>query len=121
MKNASYLTTEAGKANAERFLKALKERRILAVIKSVSSTGMSRQVAFREISTTAEGNTHILQFDYFLNCLGYPYGKQGGIIVRGCGMDMIFNTLYNVCSTLKEAGFNVPEDFPRLADSYLTV
>lgn len=43
----AFLASEDGKMNAERFIKALKEERILCSVRSVSKSGMSRVIAFR--------------------------------------------------------------------------
>lgn len=112
----AFLASEDGKRNAERFIKALKEERILCSVQSVSKSGMSRVIAFREIAKCGKKFT-ILQFDWFLEQLGYT-AKNDGISVGGCGMDMIFHTLYSVAGTLKANGFKVPKDYMILADHY---
>lgn len=122
---AKFLQSENGKMNAERFIKALKEGRILVSIPHISSSGMSRVIRFREISKfESYGKTYpqILQFDWFLEQLGYCYDKNwDGIKIGGCGMDMVFATLDAVSSSLKYYGFDVPEDYTSLADNYLKV
>lgn len=122
---AEFLQSEDGKRNAERFIKALKEQRIVVSIPHVSSSGMSRIIRFREIHKYKSGNKYryaIYQFDWFFEQLGYCYDKNwDGIRVGGCGMDMVFHTLYSVCGTLKYHGFKVPKDYPHLADHYLKV
>lgn len=120
-----FLESEEGKRNAERFLKALKEGRIIVSIPHVSNTGMSRIIRFREVVNLRDANPPryaIYQFDWFLERIGYSYSRNwDGIRISGCGMDMVFNTLYNVCDELKVNGFDVPEDFSLLAESYLKV
>lgn len=117
-----FLQSEDGKRNAERFIKALKERRILCSVKHVSSSGMTRTIAMREVSVGKDGQVSILQFDWFFEQLGYRYDKNhNGISVGGCGMDMIFATINSIASTLQYRGFDVPEDYTCLADSYLSV
>lgn len=122
---AEFLQSEDGKRNAERFIKALKEQRIVVSIPHVSSSGMSRIIRFREIGKYKSGNKYhyaIYQFDWFFEQLGWSYDKDWyGIKVRGCGMDMIFHTLCSVCSTLKYHGFKVPKNCPSLAEDYLKV
>lgn len=83
-----FLQSEDGKRNAERFIKALKEKRIIACVKHVSSSGMSRDIAFREVVKTKYGYS-MLQFDWFFEQLGWPRSKNyDAIRVGGCGMDM---------------------------------
>lgn len=122
---AAFLASEEGIRNAKRFIKALKEQRIVVSIPHISSSGMSRIIRFREINRYKwESKTHycITQFDWFLEQLGWSYDKNwDGIRVGGCGMDMVFHTLYSVCGTLQHHGFKVPEAYPCLADDYLKV
>lgn len=122
---AAFLASEEGKWNAERFIKALKEQRIVVSIPHVSSSGMSRIIRFREINGYKSGNKYhyaIYQFDWFLEQLGYSYDKNwDGIKIGGCGMDMVFATLDAVSSSLKYYGFDVPEDYTSLADNYLKI
>lgn len=122
---AEFLQSEDGKRNVERFIKALKEQRIVVSIPHVSSSGMSRIIRFREIGKyKSSGKYHyiIYQFDWFFEHLGYCYDKNwDGIKVGGCGMDMVFHTLYSVCGTLKHYGFKVPANYTSLADDYLKV
>lgn len=118
----AFLESEDGKRNAERFIRALKERRFVCSIKHVSSSGMSRAISFCEMTSCAEGRKRrysLLQFNWFLGRIGYKYDDDyRAIRVGGCGMDMIFHTLYSVASTLEYYGFKVPKDWPRLADDY---
>lgn len=122
---AEFLQSEDGKRNAERFIKALKEQRIVVSIPHVSSSGMSRIIRFREINRykwDSKYHYSIYQFDWFFEQLGWSYDKNWeGIRVGGCGMDMVFHTLYSVCGTLKYHGFKVPKDYPHLTDNYLKV
>jgi len=112
----AFLASEVGKRNAERFIKALKEERILCSVQSVSKSGASKVIAFREIVKCGK-KFSILQFDWFLEQLGYT-AKNNGISIGGCGMDMIFHTLNSVAGTLKANGFKVPENYTILADHY---
>lgn len=117
-----FLQSENGMRNAERFIKALKEHRIVCSVKHVSSTGMSRTISFCEMHVGTMNRKkygQILQFNWFISQLGYTYDKnRDGIRVGGCGMDMVFNTLYNVAAELKRNGFKVPNDYASLADHY---
>lgn len=116
-----YLKSENGQMNAKRFIKALKEGRIICVVKHVSSSGMSRDIAFREVIKTKYGYS-MLQFDWFFEQLGWPRAKNyDAIRVGGCGMDMRFHVIYSVCSELKYYGFKLPKDWVSLADNFMSI
>lgn len=118
----AYLESEDGKRNAERFIKALREGRMVCSVKHVNSTGTSRVISFCEMkSWTVNRKRHwaIYQFNWFFKNLGFRYDDSWDAIrVGGCGMDMIFGTLYNVCGTLQYHGFKLPKDWSSLADHY---
>lgn len=120
----TYLQSEEGKSNAKRFIKALREKRIIATVKKVSSSGMSRDIFFGEVAISGKGKgryTHIYQFNWFFKQLGYNYTGNDTIRVGGCGMDMVFNTLYNVCGTLKYNGYKLPDNWSSLSEAYLYI
>lgn len=121
----TYLASEEGQMNAKRFIKALREKRIIATVKKVSSSGMSRDIFFGEVAISGKGGsryTHIYQFNWFFKQLGYNYNSgMDSIRVGGCGMDMIFNTLYGVCGTLKYNGFKLPDNWSSLSEAYLYI
>ena len=120
-KRAEYLQSEDGKSNAERFIKALKEGRLVCSVKHVSSSGMSRVISFCEVRKIGKTYT-LFQFNWFFKQLGWTYvDSWNAIRVGGCGMDMIFHTLYSVCSTLQYYGFKVPKDYSILADNYMRI
>ena len=89
--------------NAERYLKAIKERRMVNVIASVSKSGMSRTFKFNEVAKSGG----CFNFYSLFVMLGHPKarGNSGYFSVRGCGMDMIFHTNYCNIRTLKRLGF----------------
>ena len=118
---AEFLQSEDGKRNAERFIKALKEGRLVCSVKHVSSSGTSRIISFCEVSKV--GKTYTLyQFNWFFKQLGWTYvDSWHAIRVGGCGMDMVFYTIESVCSTLQYHGFKVPKDYMSLADNYMII
>ena len=100
--------TEQFIKQAKQYLKAIKENRMFCIIKSVSSNGMSRKIAF--FSTERNKNTHrYYQSNYNLlfNELGYKESKNnyGYFIINGCGMDMIFHTHNSIIKDLHRLGF----------------
>lgn len=114
---ASYLASETGKANAQRFIKALSEKRLLCTVKKVSSSGMSRQIFFGEMCFN-QTFSHVCQFNWFFKEIGFHYTNNDCISVSGCGMDMIFHSLTVACSILKENGFTLPDNYNSLCCDY---
>lgn len=71
-----------------------KNKRVYATVLHVSNTGMSRVIKFMVV--TRRGN--VLNINNLIHRItGYKHDNNYyGLRVYGCGMDMIFNTLYNV-------------------------
>ncbi len=85
------------------YLQQFRNKEIAAVIKSVSSSGMSRRIEFY-----ADGYNRI---GYSLAVLGnYSYNDKG-LRVDGCGMDMIFSVLskFNYFAAQKDTGKTIQE------------
>jgi len=73
---------------------------VYTAIKSVSSSGMSRQIACY-IAHDNDGKPRIKDITWFVSkACGLKIGSKGGLIVGGCGMDMAFNVVYNLDRTL---------------------
>lgn len=73
-----------------------KDKKCFAIVKSVSSSGMSRVIHF--VAITKNGDIYNLD-NMIHKITGDNFNKDyNGLRVYGCGMDMIFNTLYNVNS-----------------------
>lgn len=91
--------------DCERYVKAIKERRVICSIGSVSKSGMSRTIKFLECS---KGKTHYnyLNFFVFFKCLGYTESKAKDhyFSISGCGMDMIFHTNYTNSHYMEHLG-----------------
>ena len=91
--------------SAYRYIKAIKEGRMLCVIKSVSNSGMSRKLAFYECSKGVRQHNY-LNFYFLFKSLGYNWNRNvQGFQVNGCGMDMVFATNYNNIHALYQLGF----------------
>ena len=104
--------------DAQTYIKAIKEGRVICSVVSVSTSGMSRQIKFLscEVSNYKdEVSNYYRQFNSMLQCLGFRYNKNKYCIsVSGCGMDMIFHTNYTVIHSLKNMGFITKEDCEKL-------
>lgn len=72
-----------------------KDKKCFAIVKSVSSSGMSRVIHF--VAITKNGDIYNLD-NMIHKITGDNFKDYDGLRVYGCGMDMIFNTLYNVNS-----------------------
>ena len=93
MKGYSELSTWE-QEHVKKTYKAIKKGRIYASIESVSRTGMSRRIKFYRVeknriiqATNAVNYLRHQKWDYMVN--------DAGMKVTGCGMDMIFHTLYS--------------------------
>jgi hypothetical protein len=92
-------------------LQSVKDGEVYAYVKSVSASGMSRRILFYRINTdnyteNAINKPYMQRITAEIGWLSgeleqekYMQGSRGvyddGLMVRGCGMDMIFHTLYN--------------------------
>lgn len=70
--------------------KAILDGKVYASIVHVSSTGMMREIKFYTIKNDSLVNIT----DTISEMTGRKTGKRRGVKVTGCGMDMIFHTLY---------------------------
>lgn len=85
-------------SHAQRYVKAIKEGRVICSIGSVSKSGMSRTIKFVECSkNTRTGNYNYMNFWSLFKCLGYAEARNSRdyFSISGCGMDMIFHTNYS--------------------------
>ena len=74
-------------------MKKVKDKRVYARVTYVSSSGMSRGVTFRVITKKGE----LLRIDTYIHkILGYSWAREwsNGLVIGGCGLDVVFNTLY---------------------------
>lgn len=92
--------------NAKRYIKAIKENRMICSIGSVSKSGMSRTIKFVELAKSDDSDRHHLyNFYQFFDVLGYTKIKDSDYFrIGGCGMDMIFYTNYSIIHNLKSIG-----------------
>lgn len=92
--------------HASRYIKAIKERRVICNIASVSRSGMSRTMKFVECAKNHRRNEHnYLNFMVFFRMVGHNPDRNGYFRVNGCGMDMVFATNYNIIHKLHRLGF----------------
>ncbi len=92
--------------NAKRYIKAIKQGRVICNIESVSASGMSRTIKFLECSGSIKNGFSYLNFYTLFDNLGFTKVKNSQTFrVNGCGMDMIFHTNYTIIHDLQRLGF----------------
>ena len=100
-----------------RYIKAIKEARMICSIGSVSKSGMSRTIKFLEMSK-GENRHFLYNFYQFFDSLGYTKIKDSDYFrIGGCGMDMIFHTNYTIMHDLRRLGFINKEECDTLAQA----
>ena len=82
----------------KRLVKALKEGRLLVSVISVATSGMSRTLRVFELSKSKGRNKYYFANFYLLfKAHDFNFVKStNDIRVYGCGMDMVFATLYEI-------------------------
>ena len=107
--------------NATRYIKAVSEGRMMCVIDSVSRSGMSRVMHFSEFNIEREIG-RVYHFWNLFKALGYSESRnKNGFLINGCGMDMVFNTNYNIIHTLQNLGFLTKAQCDKLAQKTPTI
>ena len=118
-KNEYKIDIETFINNAKRYIKAIKENRMICAIGSVSKSGMSRNIKFVELAKSDTSDKHQLyNFYQFFDVLGYTKVKNSDYFrIGGCGMDMIFHTNYTIMHDLRRLGFINKEECDTLAQA----
>lgn len=120
--NNSYYEVSDFIRDAQTYIKAIKSRRMLCIIKSVSSSGMSRVIKFNSFEGTKTGGNYRQYWSLF-TVLGYKESKSNNsaFTIHGCGMDMVFHTNYSIIHKLGRLGFLNKEQVSHLAQQTPTV
>ena len=120
--NNEYYTVDQFISDAKRYIKAIKEGRIIVDIVSVSSSGMSRKMKFLECAKNKNSNTYrYLNFYGLFSCLGFSFGNRDNFQVSGCGMGMVFYTNYSNIHDLHRLGFITKKTCDSLSQNTPTV
>ena len=78
-------------------------------VKSVSSSGMSRQIACYIAYNNEQGQARVKEITWHIaKACDLKIGSKGGLVVGGCGMDMAFSVVYNLGRTLWPNGTPEP-------------
>ncbi|HDY67513.1 MAG TPA: hypothetical protein ENH85_06965 [Candidatus Scalindua sp.] len=108
IESRDYYSVDGFYNDAKRYVKAIKEGRVICSIGSVSRSGMSRTIKFVECSkNTRTGNYNFMNFYSLFHCLGYAQARneRDYFSISGCGMDMIFHTNYSNMHYMRSLGF----------------
>ena len=102
--------------SAKRYIKAIKQGRVICNIESVSSSGMSRNLKFMECNGNIKKGFHFANFFKLFKDLGFKTGRNSNAFrVSGCGMDMVFHTNYTIIHQLHQLGFITKKECSVLA------
>ena len=115
LKEESYYCTADLYNSIITYIKATKERRMLCVINKVSASGMSRTMMFH--STEKNKSEHYTRNYYSLfKAYGHIFrGRSYHATISGCGMDMVWNTNYNMIHWFRKLGFISKKQCDRLS------
>jgi hypothetical protein len=120
----TYYTAEQFHSDCVRYIKAIKEGRVICSIGSVSSSGMSRTIKFLECSyNSSRKNYNYYNFYALFRTLGFTRAGtyKDYFRIGGCGMDMIFHTNYTIIHKLHRLGFIDKKQCSSLAQDTPTV
>jgi len=104
--------------DADRYIKAVKENRLICSIPHVSSSGVSRDMKFFEMN---KGKTryNLMTFWALFKALGYSEARSNRDAFRigGGGMDMVFHTNYTNIHSFGRLGFLSAKQVEKLAQN----
>lgn len=110
-----YYSTDQFINDAQKWIEAIKEGRVICTVASVSKSGMSRKLKFLSCEPS-NGRFYYRQFNIMLECLGFKFDRKSwAITVNGCGMDMIFHTNYTIMYNFKSMGIITESECSSLA------
>ena len=100
-----YYSKEDFIKDCQTYIKALKSGRLQYRVTSVSKSGMSRDILISSFEgSMAKG--YYRNYTSMLEVLGFNFASKyaSEIRVKGCGMNMLFATNYNIIHTFKNIG-----------------
>ena len=100
-----YYSKEDFIKDCQTYIKALKSGRLQYRVTSVSKSGMSRDILISSFEgSMAKG--YYRNYVSMLEMLGFNFASKyaSEIKVKGCGMNMLFATNYNIIHTFKNIG-----------------
>lgn len=117
IESEEYYSAEDFIKDAQAYIKAIKDKRMLCTIESVSASGMSRVLKFNSCEKNKNTKEYYFrQYSFLFLGLGYTQQKNSyGFRVNGCGMDMVFHTNYTNIHTFKRLGLLTDKECSKLA------
>jgi hypothetical protein len=120
IKKNKYYTEENFLNDANAYIDAIKENRMINVIGNVSASGMSRTIKFTSCEIgkhNGETKCYQRQYTCLFRSLGYNETKNnwGYFRISGCGMDMVFHTNYCIMHDFERIGLISQEQCEKLA------
>lgn len=107
----NYYSLQDFERDVKDYIKAINERSMLCVIKSVAKSGMSRVLAFHSYQ-----GGYYRQYNNLFTVLGFKESaSRNGFRISGCGMDMVFHTNYIIMHKLCSLGYITKEECDVLA------
>ena len=111
-----YYDLEQFEKDVNSYVAAIRQRRMLCRIHSVSASGMSRIISFHSCEVNKEGDGWYRQYYCLFIALGFkPVKDEQYFRVNGCGMDMVFYTNYQIIHTLGSLGYLEQSEVENLA------
>tara|TARA_Y100000401_G_scaffold79201_1_gene64734 strand:+ start:810 stop:1262 length:453 start_codon:yes stop_codon:yes gene_type:complete len=78
--------------DCKRYIKASKQNRLMSKVSNVSKSGMSRIVDIFEIGSDKKYKNMVLNFARLFEIVYGNYNiEKRGVLVKGCGMDMVYH------------------------------
>jgi hypothetical protein len=115
---SKYYSEDVFLTDANAYINAIRENRMINVIGKVSASGMSRTLKFTSCEHNKNTNSYYQRhYISLFEALGYKETKNdyGYFRVNGCGMDMIFNTNKNIIHDFKRIGLISEDECRKLA------
>jgi len=121
VKKANYFHVDDFLRDCKDYINAIREKRMIVNICSVSRSGMSRKMKFLSCEQ-GNANYHYRNYYAFFTALGYSFRSNSDcFIVSGGGMDMVFSVNYNTMHTLHRLGIIDKKECDYLAQQTPTV
>ena len=111
-----YYTKDNFCKDAEAFITAIEDGRLITEVIAVSRSGMSRDIMIKAFEGDYK-NGYYRNFIGMFRTLGEKVTKEGYIKVSGCGMDMIFHLKYQTLLSFENMGFLQKGEALKLANS----
>lgn len=111
-----YYGLEQFEQDVQTYVSAIRQRRMLCIIHSVSASGMSRTISFHSCEIGKNGDCWYRQYWSFFKAMGFTALRDKDYFrINGCGMDMVFDTNYRIIHNLGRLGYLDEKEVENLA------